>query len=471
MSDFLNTAANLLLGSLPETGAGGGRRSHPRDEGSMTLYPYQIEGAKFLAARRRALLADEQGLGKTAQAITAANMVGADPVLVVCPASVRSAWVRDIRLFATPGRRFVVESYDRVSRHHEKYQGPWGALVLDEAHYLKSMSARRTVMIYGNRHFPGLLSLSGHVWALTGTPAPNYPVEMFTHMRSLFPESLAMASDPSRRYDHERFMARYCILKDNGYGLRAVGSKNTDDLRQRLSPYVLRRLKKDVLPDLPDIRYEPLIFDAPDAVASLAEIPGEEIERVRKALDTGAHGLESLGVEMSTLRRLTAMAKAELVHQWVREFLGMTDRKLVVFGYHGAPLEYLRDKLGKYGRSKAGGVDRGNNAPPMIWGKTQSNHRANAIERFQTGTDPVDRVFLGQISAAGAGITLTAASDLLFLEQSWSPSDNAQAAMRIHRIGQKRGCLVRYATLAGSIDEAVQSVLARKTKDLSRLFD
>lgn len=430
-----------------------------KDGGATSrLYPYQVEGARFLAGRQRAMLADEQGLGKTAQAIEAANMIGADPVLVICPASVRSSWVRDIRQFSR-GQRFVVESFDRVARDWRLYDGPWGALIIDEAHYLKSPSAKRTVAIYGssvaNRQFPGLLTLSGRVWALTGTPAPNYPVEMYTHMRALFPETLAMASDPTRRYDHDAFVGRYCKTVDKGFGRKVVGAKNTDDLRARLAPHVLRRMKRDVLPDLPDIRYEPLLFDAPGVVASLAEIPHEEMARAREALKNPDKSLQSMAVELATLRRVTALAKVEIVRQWIVDFLAETDRKLIVFGHHTEPLEYLRTKLPGFA--------------PAIFGSTNRAHRERAIDRFQN--DSESRVFLGQIQAAGTGITLTAASDMLFVEQSWVPADNAQAAMRIHRIGQKRGCTVRYATLAGSIDEAVQMTLAKKSRALSELFD
>jgi SWI/SNF-related matrix-associated actin-dependent regulator 1 of chromatin subfamily A len=433
----------------------------------VTLYPYQVEGARFLASRRRAMLADEQGLGKTAQAIEAANLVGADPVLVICPASVRSAWVHDIRQFSRGGR-YVVESYDRVSRSWEDYGGPWGALVVDEAHYLKSPSARRTHAIYGGRkHFPGIAPMAGHVWALTGTPAPNYPVEMYTHMRALFPDSLAMASDPTRRYDHDAFMHRYCVLRDSGYGMKPIKAKNTEDLRARLQPYVLRRLKRDVLPDLPEIRYAPLLFDVPDAASALKDVPDEQMAAIRAAMKDGVAGLQKMAVELATLRRVTAMAKVELVRQWVTSFLDETDRKIVIFGHHIEPLEYLHFHLGEYFRAKRKLNSR--HFVPMISGRTNASSRARAIERFQN--DPEERVFLGQIQAAGTGITLTAASDMLFIEQSWSPADNAQAAMRIHRIGQKRGCVARYAVLAGSVDEGVQTVLARKTTELSKLFD
>lgn len=426
----------------------------------MNLYPYQLAGANFLAGRRRAMLADEPGLGKTAQSIRAANIVGADPVLVVHPASVRSSWLRDIKTFGA-GQRFVLQSYDKTARDWEQYEGPWGAIILDEAHRLKSPSARRTQAIYGSMQFRGLLPLAGHVWALTGTPAPNNPAELHTHMAALFPESLRMASNPARIYDRDGFMHRYCILRDTTFGLRVVGSKNLDDLRDRLKPHLIRRLKKDVLTDLPEIRHEPLLFDAPEALAALKEIPGDEVATIREVLKDGdAAALSSMTAEMTSLRRITALAKAPIVAEWVREFLADTDRKIVIFAHHREAIDVLLKQL----RHISGKDVR----IPMITGGTTPAHRAQAIERFQN--DPKHRVFIGQIQAAGEGITLTAASDLIFLEQSWVPSENAQAAMRIHRIGQKRGCMVRYATLAGSIDEAVQRVLARKTQMLSGLF-
>lgn len=407
------------------------------------------------------MLADEQGLGKTAQAIAAANLVGADPVLVVHPASVRSSWERDVAMFGQ-GQRFVLQSYDRVARDGARHEGPWGAIILDEAHRLKSPSAKRTAVIYGAKGVRGLLPLAGNVWALTGTPAPNNPLEVYTHMAALFPESLRMASDATREYTRDGFMHRYCTFRDTAFGLKVTGAKNLPDLRERLAPHVLRRLKKDVLPDLPALQYEPLLIDAPEALAALNDVPGEELAALRECLADGdAAALQTLTAHVTSLRRLTGLAKAPLVAEWTREFLATTDRKLVLFAHHTEVIEVLQRQL----RHILGQDVR----IPTITGGSKPAHRAVAIEKFQN--DPKMRIFIGQIQAAGEGITLTAASDLMFVEQSWVPAENAQAAMRIHRIGQRRGCMVRYATLAGSIDEAVQRVLARKTKMLSGLFD
>lgn len=428
----------------------------------MNLFPYQTEGAAFLASRRRAMLLDEQGLGKTAQAIEACNLVDADPVLVICPASLRTNWLREFQKFGQ-GQRVVSESYDRVARDPAKYDGPWGAVILDEAHYLKSPNAKRTRSVYGDKELPGLLMLSGHTWALTGTPAPNNAVEMYTHMAALFPESLAMVRDKTRRYDRFRFTQRYCVTAPGEWGEKIVGGKNHEDLKARLAPHVLRRVKKEVLPDLPAITYSELPIDAPSVARSLKDVPGEEMAMLRDALKDGdAAALEGMATEMASLRRLIAVAKIPLMVEWAKDFLEQTDRKLVIFGHHVEPLEELRQQL----RDRTGGKSQ---TPVVVTGSSRPANRQKSVDKFQE--DPDTRVFLGQIQAAGTGITLTAASDLVFLEQSWVPAENAQAAMRIHRIGQTRGCMVRYMSLAGSIDEAVQRVLARKTADISKLFD
>lgn len=418
----------------------------------MKLHPYQIAGAAFLAARRAAFLADEPGLGKTAQAIEAANLVAGElPVLVVAPASVRSAWTAETARLGR-GPRFEIVSYDGLIRNHADYMTPWGALILDEAHYLANPETKRTRAIYGARQ---LACMAAHTWALSGTPAPGNPSQLWPHMAALFPESLRTESDPSKVYNFDAFVNRYCQTRQDGFGgRRIVGGKKLDNLRSRLDPYLLRRTKKEVLPDLPSITYEPLLFDAPAAVAALSRgIPDEEMARAQKALQSGnAADLEAVAGSLAELRRVTASVKTPLVSDWIADFLEGSDRKLVVFAWHREPIEALAKTFPK---------------AVVLHGGTRN--RAAPVWAFQN--DPGTRLFIGQITAAGTGITLTAASDLLFLEQSWTPSDNLQAAMRINRIGQTRGCMIRFATLAGSIDEAVQRVVARKAQDISKLFD
>ena len=172
------------------------------------LFPYQKTGAAFLAERRRAMLLDEPGLGKTAQAIEACNLVDAGTVLVVCPASARAHWRSEFKRFG-PKHDVTVESYEKVSADWRQFDGPWGALVVDEAHYLKSYSTKRSRAIYGTPNpadWPGIARVSGHVFSLTGTPAPNHAGEMWMHMLALHPESLRVADRPDMLYGYDAFV-------------------------------------------------------------------------------------------------------------------------------------------------------------------------------------------------------------------------------------------------------------------------
>lgn len=427
-----------------------------------TLFPYQRTGAAYLAERRHAMLLDEQGLGKTAQAIEACNLTGARDVLVVCPASVRTSWRREFERFGT-GQRVTVESYDMVTRRWRDYDGPWDVAIFDEAHYLKSSNANRTRCLYGDGEtFPGIAKMCGAAWPLTGTPAPNNPAELYSHLAAFRPD-LIRHRNSNEVMNRFAFQGRYCRIKETKYGRQVVGGKNLDDLREKMAEWTLRRLKKDVLPDLPELLYEELPIDADAAHDALKDIPGEEMDLIRDVLRDGdAASLQSVAAHLASLRRVTATAKAPVLAEWVHEFLDATDRKIVIFAHHVEPLKHLWHLL-RYT------VNGKRIQPAIISGETAPAKRQAAVDRFQS--DPDVRVFLGQIQAAGTGLTLTAASDMVFLEQSWVPAENAQAAMRIHRIGQKRGCVVRYMTLTGSIDEAVQRTLARKTRDLSQLFD
>lgn len=433
------------------------------------LYPYQKDGAAFLAERRRAMLLDEPGLGKTPQAIVACDLIGAKRVLVIPPASVRTNWRREFDLFSTTAIVPVVDSYEMVAKDWRRYDGPWDVIIIDEGHYLKSPNAKRTLAIYGSSiedkraDFPGLIGMSAHAWTLTGTPAPNNAAELHKHMWSLNRDSLRSAAYPDKVMGQLDFERRYCEKRMTKFGERVVGTKNHEELRERLSGWTLRRLKRGVLPDLPAITYQELLVDAPDAVAAMADVPGEQMDMLREVLAGGdATGLQSRVVSLAELRRITALAKMPVLAEWVKEFLASTDRKIVLFAHHREAIEGLHKAL-------TPGHNPGYVTPAMIHGGTRTDQRQNAIDRFQN--DEKTRIFIGQIQAAGTGITLTAASDLVFLEQSWVPAENAQAAQRIHRIGQKRGCAVRYLTLAGSIDEGVQRALARKTRDLERIFD
>ena len=397
----------------------------------MNLFPFQDTGARWLAARRFAYLADEMGLGKTPQAICAADLAGARAVSVVCPASVKANWEREIERWSLGLWDYDVRSYDAAVRHGLPRADTY---IIDEAHYLKTPGAARTKTLLGAG---SRLRDAQRIWALSGTPAPNHVGEMWTWLRLFGATELA----------HRKFLEAHVNFRDTPYGPKVFGNKRgaLDQLGPTLEPLMLRRKKAEVLQDLPAIRWGDI---------SLAQNVSNRFPSVDTPLIVG-DDLPAEDEHIARLRKLTGELKAAPLAAFLAEELQQTGEKIVVFAWHRAVLDILEQGLSKFGVAR-------------IDGSTPAAARQAVVDRFQS--EGSCRVFLGNITAAGAGLTLTAASNLIFAEMSWTPGDNAQAAMRVHRIGQDRPVLIRTATLRGSIDEAVNAVLARKTRALNELY-
>lgn len=438
----------------------------------MTIRPYQRDGALWLASARRRYLADDPGLGKSLQAITAADKVKATRVLVVCPASVVPVWAAEFRKWQAIDRKITVVdrpkvldtldykgvticSYERaemVSRHLAT--GRVHVLIVDEAHFLKTRTAKRTRRILPLKG-EALVSRADYAWFLSGTPAPNNPSEIWPVLRSCFPE--VILDRHGKPMDFWAFAQRYCNVVNTGFGMQIKGGKRLDELRQRIAPVFLRRRVAEVLQDLPDMMWH----DLPVA-ATMPEMGDTEnaalVRRLEKAIDAGEWGkVEQLAAELGSYRRLVGLAKVDGVVSVLKDELDSgAVQKVVLWAWHRDVMGALALALADYGVES-------------ITGDTSPERRRTAVENFQS--KPSIRVFIGQIRAAGTGLTLTAAHEEVFIEQSWSPMDNVQAAKRCHRIGQTRPVRVRVAYAAGSIDERIATALREKAEVIGRLFD
>lgn len=444
---------------------------------TLDLYPYQREGGRFLAASRAALLADEPGLGKSAQAILAADMLAADRILVVCPAVLRSNWAAEFRRFSWLARKpvlihtnndaqalseldgapyIVIVSYDLLQRDgvdKALKNIEWDVLILDEAHYLKSMDAKRTHNVYGKQ---GLVRHAHRTWALSGTPAPN-------HVGELWPLLYTFGAT-NRKYDD--FIQTYCNVQQTPYGLQVRGTKadKRAEVRELLGRVTLRRRKCDVLKDLPPIFFQQISVERGEvpiaADNTLEPMYGSEVKRVEMLLDALSDpmaALEALAPSISTLRRLIGLQKVEPVAEIVsQELRDHAYEKIVIFGVHTDVIDGLEAKLWEFD-------------PVKIYGKTSVKDRELAIYKFQN--DPSCRVFIGNIQAAGTGLTLTAASNVMFCEQSFVPGENSQAAQRCHRISQTNPVFVRMAGIADSFDDRITEIILRKSRDLALIFE
>jgi SWI/SNF-related matrix-associated actin-dependent regulator 1 of chromatin subfamily A len=434
----------------------------------LDLFPYQETGAAFLASKDRGALFDDMGIGKSAQAIRAMDDAGLRRGLIVCPAAVRETWAGEIKKFARRPRKVIkgrdiqdlnlwlrhkvdvlLLSYEMASAWAKRMEGDlFDFLILDESHYLKSKSAARTIALLGaecdGKH--GLARWAAHVWFLTGTPNPNDVADIWSAMR------FCKATPLSHRIFTDRYFTKRVGTFSSSYACREA---MVPELKQAIASFSLRRTKKDVNLQLPPIWLTTTVVDGDTTEIRelLRQYPNLE-QAIREAVDKG--GLSFLDAQhIATLRRLVGEAKAPAFVELLLEELRDGMDKVVVFGIHRRALDSI-----------ASGLDRGRIEVVRIDGSTSDVARSRAVRCFQDGSA---RVLLGNIKAAGTGLTLTAAADVIMFESDWTPAGNAQALMRVHRIGQDRAVHARFITLANSIDEQVAETVARKTASLIKL--
>lgn len=419
----------------------------------LELYPYQRAGVQYASMFKVCMIGDEPGLGKTMQAIALANHLGLRDLLVICPASLRLNWVREIERWTTVGHQphailngkdvfgsCNVVSYDlAVNRSAEVLKLRPQMLVLDEAHYLKNPGAKRTKVVLQQ-----IVKLADRVLLLTGTPVPNRVNELYSILRALRPDVIDHMS-------YGRFLTRFAKVLSGPYGDQVVGVKNERELYARLrAGFMVRRLKADVLKDLPPKSYKLVVFPAD---AGFIKILKREAQFDAKTIIQ--HGVP-VGTALPEIRREMGVAMAPKAVQYVQDLFDDGVKKVVVFAHHKDVVRILQDGLAQYG-------------VVSITGATPPGTRQAAVDCFQERADV--RVFIGNIVAAGAGITLTASSDVVFAESSWVPGEDDQAADRCHRIGQQDNVLIHHLVVEGSISAAVLGAAARKRQDIQKLLD
>lgn len=438
---------------------------------TKALLPYQDEGAAFLASRERAGLFDEPGLGKTAQAIAALDRIGARRVIIVAPAAVREVWIGEHKKFSTVPRKLLkgrsihdlalwlrgkadvlVTSYELATRWAPKIEEAadiYDALVVDESHYAKTPTAQRTRALLGTQcdGRKGIGAWAARTWLLTGTPSANDPVDIWPFLRFCNGTGLT----------HAQFTNRYFKSHVGVFSARQTPrAEMMPELRSLIAQHSIRRTKQEVGLQLPPIWLTTVSVDGDTQEIRdlLLQYPDLE-QAILDAVEQG--GLSFLDAQhVATLRRLVGEAKAPaFAAMLIEELNGGTD-KVVVMGLHKRALIAVQAALRKAGISCV-----------LVNGDTPETQRVAAVDAFQN--DPACRVFLGNIRAAGTGLTLTAAAEIVMMEQSWSPADNAQALMRVHRIGQTRTVRARFVVLSDSIDEAVVDRVREKTAAIAQI--
>ena len=415
------------------------------------LYPHQIEGISFLTRKGRAILGDDMGLGKTRQAIVAMEQAAPDGViLVICPASLKLNWRREILAVDPEARievigakgatadapRWVIVNYDLLAKQAERLRAiNWSGVILDEAHFIKNASAR-------TNHVLKLLGVSekardpvigpGQVYLLTGTPMTNRPRDLYNLLRCV--------GHPSAR-SFLSFARRYCGAYRNNFGWVTDGASNIGELNLLMKEVMLRRLKDDVLDLPPKVRtWLPVEIDSATArhaqVGFLEWLAGSDPSR--------PNDKDFLG-RLQKVRVALHKAKHNAVAERIHDVLA-TGQKVIVFTAFTDGLKKHKASLGE--------------ACVTLSGEDNAERRMAAVDAFQN--DPEIRVMVANLIAGGVGITLTAGSHVIFQDLDWVPANLAQAEDRAYRLGQTSRVTVEYMIAARSLDGYVAQLLAAK---------
>lgn len=447
-------------------------------DAGATPTQFQLEGAEFLAGRDRALLLDEMRVGKTPAAIRAADLVGARSVLWLTLGNARGDHFRDWQVFS-PGRRVNlmldgkarpdpdgvnITSYDLASGSlwDVLSQLEYDVLACDEMHLTKNPLARRSAAVFGGRTdgAGGYTKRARRCWGLTATLTPNNPLEAWPVLHAWFPQTIELAGKPMT---YEQFRDRYC----DGYWHKRTQfsapefiikrGKNLDDLKERVRGTFLRRRFAEVAPDVPKPLHETMRLEGAMSPELMAEENGALARRIKSREAEGGDVLTLLdgAARDGTLPRLIGLAKLDPLAERLAAELEGTTHKTVVFGFHRDFLEGLEQRLKRFN-------------PRLIYGGTNARRKLDVIDEFRN--DPTVRLMIGQIVSAGTGVDFSVADEIVVGQMSWSSGDNVQAFRRCSNIFKTRQVRIRFASLGGSVDEAIVKAQRRKIEDAKVLF-
>ena len=459
-----------------------------------TLFPFQKEGVKqMLEMNTNILLADEMGLGKTVQgAVYLALKKNSVPALIVCPASLKMNWSREIekwthyKTYIIDGRNpqqltkefinkypvwiinyDILGSEDKKEKEEEmerrkrakamgypcrkkqiKVNGwcdelikhNFQTIICDEVQYIAEPETIRARAIL---QISKALQNSKKLF-ISGTPYETKTSQFFTCLSIL---------DPVEFNNRYRFLMRYCDPVKTFFGWKFDGLSNAEELHAKISKFMIRRLKKDVLTQLP-----PKIR----AVVPMQVTPAErkiydEVDwQFEQDIINGVKDKKEQLGHIAHLKQASYKAKEKAVIKWIKDYLTFQNKKLVVFIYHKATYDAL---MQEFGYCSVG-----------LTGATSPNQRQAVVDKFQNE----DKVFLfiGQIKASGVGLTLTKASATCFVEFGSTAPQHEQAEDRVHRIGQTADSVMAYyLILENSIEQDIMNTLERRNKDLKKVMN
>lgn len=419
---------------------------------------HQKEAIEKLVGSKRFILADDMGLGKTTSTIIAALETGAKKILIVCPASLKINWQREIEnysnrpTFICEGKKysvdsdFVIVNYDILKNFHNSKdkesslleQSNFDLVILDEAHMISNVQAQRTKIINS------FVKKVKRVWLLTGTPMTSRPMNYY-NLLSIIENSVAQ--------NWMAYAIRYCQGYQFIAGKRKVwnvtGASNLEELRDRTSKQVLRRLKENVL-DLPDKIITPVYLRLKST--EYENLMGEYYDWYENKTEES----QSLTIQFSKLMKVRKVIANEKVKQTIEfaENILEQGKKVIIFTNFTDTLQTIYQHFGKQA--------------VYLDGSCSNAMRQQSVDSFQT--DEKIKVFVGNLKAAGVGLTLTSAEVVIMNDLSFVPAEHAQAEDRAYRYGQKSNVLVYYPLFENTIEGAIYDILNKKKKIINTVM-
>ena len=410
----------------------------------LPLFDFQIKTIDFInKAEGKALLALDMGTGKTICAIGYGAYKRYGRVLIICPASMKETWKREVEKFSGIEANMLTDdetggweiiNYDQLNKYSPYlYQQDYDLVVCDESHMLKNKKAIRTKVA-----FKVLQKSAKDVLFLTGTPIMNRPIEIYTTFNFITP------------MNYFEFCQEYCGAKQTSWGWDFNGASNLGDLKEKMW-WMIRMKKEDVLEDLPDKTINILntkMKSRSDYNKILKDFRSWLLE---KDLSTNALYAEAL-TKINYLKQIIVENKN--LKDIIDNFLD-NDKKLIVFSQYKTVIDKLHEEY--------------KDISVKLTGDTKAEERQEAVDVFQKSDEK--RIFLSTIKAGGVGITLTKADTVIFTDLSWTPADHKQAEDRAYRIGQKNNVNVYYLITNNTVEDKIWAMLKRKEKMVHKIME
>jgi len=452
----------------------------------MKLFEHQKTGIEFLKKTKKCILADEMGLGKTRQAVISGSEESEKGIMVVCPASLKVNWKREILEVYPEEKTQIIDSttknideekswyiinYDILKKFKEEIEtmidfNRIDTIILDEAHYIKGKSMRAKLVIEMCQR-----KEIKRVYALTGTPIMNRPIELFNILKAI-----EHPLGEKRSFYSKRYCGAYLrVLKNGRRFMDEKGATNLGELRSLIKRSIIRRKKEEVL-DLPDkiisVMESPMDRDWrieydnawDNYLLFLAEYPTPEkdIDNIMMARQL---------VELQKLKQVCSYSKVDRIVADISNAIDQGE-KIIVFTQYTKTLEQIAEKVRKLKINETTSYIKSNMTKVecvTLSGKDTMFKRQIAIDQFQTRDET--KVFVANIKAGGVGLNLTAGSIVMFADMDWSPEVHSQAEDRAHRIGQNSMVNVYYYMVPETIEEDIIGLLIEKKKIIDEILD